>query len=107
MNTKIKFTYKDVPYTLEYDRSTIKSLEKAGFNIQDVESHIYTTVELAFRYAFLKNHKDVKEDIVQEIYSQMNDKDELIKTLLQMIGETYNTLLDSGKGNIAWDIASQ
>ena len=30
MNTKINLTYEGVSYTLEYDRMSIKMLEKAG-----------------------------------------------------------------------------
>ena len=35
MNTKITLTYKGVPYTLEYDRMSVKTLEANGFSIED------------------------------------------------------------------------
>ena len=35
MNTKIKFAYKDVPYVLEFDRMSVKTLEANGFSVEE------------------------------------------------------------------------
>lgn len=108
MNTKIKFVYKDVPYVLEYNREVIKQLESAGFNAQEFMKTPATSVELAFKGSFIKNHRNTKEKLMDEIYSHMKNKDELISTLITMIGETYDTLFENSEddeGNIDWGTA--
>lgn len=105
MNTKIKFTYKDVPYVLEYDRDIIIRLENAGFQIQEFLSAPMTNIKLAFKGAFLKNHRKTSDKLIDEIYSHMKNKDELVNKLVEMINETYETLFDENEddeGNIEW-----
>lgn len=105
MNTKIKFTYKDVPYVLEYDRDIISTLEEAGFSANEFANAPMKNLNLAFKGAFLKNHRKTKDSIIDEIYSNMKDKEKLISTLLTMIDECYATLFDEedNEGNIEWD----
>lgn len=107
MNTKITFTYKDVIYTLEYDRNAIKQMEQAGLEINEFMRKPMLNVDLAFKGAFLKNHRSTKEKLIEEIYSSIKNKDSLIATLVEMMNETYETLLDEksdDEGNIEWDI---
>ena len=105
MNTKIRFTYKDVPYTLEYDRDIISTLEDAGFSAKEFANAPMKNLNLAFKGAFLKNHRKTKDSIIDEIYTNMKDKEKLISTLLTMIDECYSTLFDEedNEGNIEWD----
>lgn len=105
MNTKIKFTYKDVPYVLEYDRDIISTLEEAGFSAKEFANAPMKNLNLAFKGAFLKNHRKTKDSVIDEIYSNMKDKEKLISTLLTMIDECYATLFDEedNEGNIEWD----
>ena len=105
MNTKIKFTYKDVPYVLEYDRDIISTLEEAGFSAKEFANAPMKNLNLAFKGAFLKNHRKTKDSVIDEIYSNMKDKEKLISTLLTMIDECYATLFDDkdDEGNIEWD----
>lgn len=110
MNTKIKFAYKDVPYTLEYNRASIKQLESAGFVLENFMQTPMSSIELAFRGAFLANHRNTasNEKLITEIYDNMGDKEKLVDKLIEMIGETYETLLSNNEdkeGNIKWDIA--
>jgi len=109
MNTqenKIYFTYKDVPYTLEYDRNTIVLLEQSGLEISEFLKKPLSNTELIFKGAFLKNHRNIKEDLVNEIYDNINDRSKLISKLISMIDNCYSTLLDDNskkEGNIKWD----
>lgn len=105
MNTKINFTYKDVPYTLEYNRDVIKTLEQAGFVASEFMKSPMTNLDLAFKGAFIKNHRKTSEKLIEEIYGAMKDKEKLVNTLITMIGECYNTLFDdeNNEGNIEWD----
>ena len=105
MNTKIKFTYKDVPYVLEYDRDIISTLEDAGFSAKEFANAPMKNLNLAFKGAFLKNHRKTKDSIIDEIYTNMKDKEKLINTLLTMIDVCYANLFDEedNEGNIEWD----
>ena len=70
MNTKINLTYKGVPYTLEYDRNTVKLLEAHDFDITEFLKKPMSNVELAFSGAFIKNHRKVSQNIIDEIYKR-------------------------------------
>ena len=105
MNTKINFTYKDVPYTLEYNRDSITKLEQVGFVASEFMKTPMKSIDLAFKGAFLKNHRKTSEDLIDEIYKNIKNKENLIATLIKMIDECYETLFDDeeNEGNIEWD----
>lgn len=107
MNTKINLTYKDVPYTLEYDRASIKALEANGFVIEEFLKKPMSNIELAFAGAFIKHHRKIKPEIVDEIYAKCKDKDKLVEALISMIQETYDSLFDEpdgDEGNVNWEV---
>lgn len=107
MNTKINLTYKDIPYTLEYDRMAIKTLEANGFIIEEFLKKPMSNIELAFAGAFIKNHRKTKQSTIDEIYSKCKDKNKLVETLVTMVQETYNSLFDDpedDEGNVEWEV---
>lgn len=108
MNTKIKFTYKDTPYILEYNRDSIRMMEQYGFSVNDLKDKPMSNLTLAFKGLFLKNHKRTNDNLIEEIYANFKNKEKLLETILTMIDETYATLFDDedeNKGNIEWDVA--
>lgn len=108
MNTKINLTYKGVPYTLEYDRMSVKTLEANGFDIADFMAKPMSNIELAFAGAFLKHHRKTKQSVITEIYDKCPNKSDLIEALVQMIQETYESLLEDteadDEGNATWEV---
>lgn len=108
MNTKINLTYKGVPYTLEYDRMSVKTIEANGFDINEFVSKPLNSIEMAFAGAFIKNHRKIKQSLVNEIYDKCPKKEDLIQALIQMIQETYETLFEDAEpddeGNASWEI---
>lgn len=108
MNTKINLTYKNVPYCLEYDRMTVKILEKNGFEIDEFLAKPLSNIEMVFAGAFLKNHRKTKQDLIDEIFSKCKNKDQLITSLTQMIQETYESVLaepeSDDEGNASWEV---
>lgn len=108
MSRKIEFDYEKEHYVLEYNREAIKYIEQQGFVIGEVETKPATMIELAFRGAFFKNHKDISINKVNEIFDNIGDKTSLSSNLMAMIGETYNTLLDknakNSEKNITWKV---
>lgn len=107
MNTKINLTYKGVSYTLEYDRATVKLLEAHDFDITEFLKKPLSNVELAFAGAFIKNHRKVSQNVIDEIYKSCPDKEGLTNALLKMINETYESLFDEpedNEGNAKWEV---
>lgn len=108
MNTKINLTYKGVPYCLEYDRIGVKTLEANGLVIEEFLKKPMSNIEMVFAGAFIKNHRKIKQSLVEEIYSKCPNKDDLITTLAKMIQETYETLFDEpeagDEGNAEWEV---
>lgn len=107
MNTKINLTYKDVPYTLEYDRMVIKTMEANGFVVDEFIEKPMSNIDLAFAGAFLKHHRKTSQETIDEIYSKCKDKKKLVEALVTMIQETYEALFDEpegDEGNATWEV---
>jgi len=108
MSKKIEFEYEDKKYILEYNRDAIKIMEKQGFDLNSFTEKPMLMLDIAFQGAFIKNHRTIKTVKVEEIYTIMEDKEKLAKTLLEMIQETYETLFetkeDENGKNIGWKI---
>lgn len=107
MNTKINLTYKDVPYVLEYDRMTIKTMEANGFVVDEFLDKPMSNIELAFAGAFIKNHRKTSQSVIDEIYANCKDKRKLVEALVVMIQETYEALFDDpagDAGNATWEV---
>ncbi len=97
-------------YTLEFTRKTVALMEQQGFIAEDVNKKPMTYLPALFAGAFLANHKFVKRDVIDNIYSRLGRKDELIQKLVEMYNEPILTLLDEPEqegpeGNLDWTAA--
>lgn len=105
MAKQIMFTYEGKDYTLEYTRRTIKQMEDEGFIAKDMDDRPMTLLPALFAGAFKAHHRFVKQDVIDEIYANMPDKDKLIEKLAEMYNEPIMTLMaepeDSAK-NVDW-----
>lgn len=110
MNTKINLTYKNVPYVLEYDRMSVKTLEANGFSVEEFVKKPMSNIDMAFAGAFIKHHRKTKQSIIEEIYKKCENKNQLIETLIVMIQETYDALFDEpeagDEGNASWEVVN-
>lgn len=105
MNKQLSFTYKDKEYCLEYTRKSVEIMEKSGFVASDIKEKPMTTLPTLFSGAFLANHRFVKQDVIDEIYSKMTNKQELIGKLAEMYNEPIMALIDEPEeteGNLDW-----
>jgi hypothetical protein len=105
MNKQLKFTYQDKEYCLEYTRRSIEQMEKNGFVAADVETKPMTVLPALFHGAFLANHRFVKAEVIDEIYSKMTNKGDLIGKLVEMYNEPIKALVDEpeeSEGNVNW-----
>jgi hypothetical protein len=105
MNKQLKFTYQDRDYCLEYTRKSVEMMEKQGFVASDIQSKPMTVLPALFKGAFLANHRFVKDDVSEEIFSKMTNKTELIGKLAEMYNEPIMALVDDpedAEGNVDW-----
>ena len=114
MATKITITYNKKSYDLEYSRSSVKQMEQQGFVLNQIGDKPMSMVPLLVYGAFAKNHKGIKQSLMDEIYEHITDKvgndgeNGFIRALLEMYAETVSTLTDNtsvDEGNVAtWKV---
>ena len=105
MSKQLKFTYQDKEYCLEYTRKSVTQMEKSGFIASEIETKPMTTLPTLFAGAFLANHRYVKQEVIDAIFSKMKNKGELIGKLAEMYNEPIMTLIDDpeeDEGNVDW-----
>lgn len=107
MNTKINLTYKGEDFVLEFDRTSVKLLENAGFILDEFLNKPMNNIELAFSGAFIKNHRNVPQTKIDDIFAHCKDKAGLVTTISKMIQDTYDSLLEEpsdDEGNVTWEV---
>ena len=105
MSKQLRFTYQDKEYVLEYTRRSVEAMEKKGFVASDIETKPVTVLPALFAGAFLANHRYVRAEVIDEIYSKMTNKQELIGKLAEMYNEPIMALVDEpdeSEGNLDW-----
>lgn len=105
MSKQLTFTFEDKDYTLEYTRRTVAEMEKKGFIASDITDKPMTTLPALFAGAFLAHHRFVKEDIINDIYSKLTKKEDLIGKLAEMYNEPILALVEEpekAEGNLDW-----
>lgn len=105
MAKQLIFTYGEKDYTLEFTRKTVSEMEKKGFIASEVEAKPMTTLPALFAGSFLAHHRFEKKETIDEIFSKMTNKEELIGKLAEMYNEPIMTLVEEpedSKGNLTW-----
>lgn len=105
MNKQLRFTYNGKEYCLEYTRKSVEQMEKSGFVVSDIKDKPMTTLPTLFAGAFIANHRFVKQELIDEIYSKMTNKSELIGKLAEMYNEPILALIndpEEDEGNLIW-----
>ena len=105
MAKTIEFQYEGNEYTLEYTRRTVDQMERQGFRASDLQDKPMSTLPALFAGAFLAHHRFLKRDKIDEIFSKMPKKQELISKLAEMYNEPLEALFDEpeeNEGNLNW-----
>ena len=105
MSKQLNFEYKGTEYTLEFTRRTVEQMEKEGFVADDVKTKPVTMLPTLFAGAFKAHHKYVKREVIDEIYSKMTNKADLIGKLAEMYNEPIAALIDEpveSSENLTW-----
>lgn len=105
--SKITMKYSGKEYALEYNRKSVRMMESQGFAAEELTKQPVTMIPLLFQGAFLKNHKGIKRDLIDEIYDGVADKSALIGALVELYTETLNTLIGDreDEGNVSWAVS--
>lgn len=105
MSKQLNFEYKGTKYTLEFTRRTVEQMEREGFVAEDLKSKPVTMLPTLFAGAFKAHHKFVKPDVIDEIFSKMTNKADLIGKLAEMYNEPIMALIDEpveSSENLNW-----
>ena len=105
MSKQLNFSYNGIEYTLEFTRRTVEQMEREGFVAEDMETKPMLMLPTLFAGAFKAHHRFTKREVIDEIYSKMPNKPELISKLAEMYSEPIKALLDDpdeSEGNVNW-----
>jgi hypothetical protein len=105
MSKQLNFEYKGTKYTLEFTRRTVEQMEREGFVADDLKAKPVTMLPTLFAGAFKAHHRYVKPDVIDEIYSKMTNKADLIGKLAEMYNEPIMALIDEpveSSENLTW-----
>lgn len=105
MAKTITFNFEGTEYTLEFTRASVATLEKQGFNINDISDKPLTTLPALFAGAFIAHHRFVRREVVDRIFDKMTNKKDLVMRLAEMYNETIESLVDEpeeSEGNLEW-----
>ena len=106
MAKQIRFEHDGKEYTLEFTRKSIETMERQGFVASDMVDKPMTTLPALFAGAFLAHHRYIKKELVDEIYSKMTNKQDLLSKLAEMYNEPIQALMDEPEdavGNVNWE----
>lgn len=99
----LKFTYNDKEYWLEYTRETVKQMESAGFKTSDIGELPATRIEQLWAGAFLAHERMVSNTVIEKMYKQMKNKEQLLQKLTEMYNSALTYLMDD-EGNVEWTV---
>ena len=109
MAKQLKFTFKDKEYVLEFTRRTVTEMEKKGFVAAEVENKPTqkqsAKLSVSTRASSCAHHRFEKKEVINEIFSHMTNKEELIGKLAEMYNEPIMALVEEpeeSEGNVSW-----
>ena len=105
MAKQLNFEHEGKAYTLEFTRRTVAEMEKKGFIASEITDKPMSTLPALFAGAFLAHHRFVKQEVIEEIFSKLTKKEDLIGKLAEMYNEPIMALVEEpeeDKGNVNW-----
>lgn len=105
MNKQIRFSHNGKEYILEYTRKTVERMERSGFVAGDINDKPVSTLPKLFAGAFYANHPYVSQNIVDEIFMKMTNRNELIGKLAEMFNDPIAAMVnepEADEGNVDW-----
>lgn len=107
-NKQLKISFKGNDYILEYTRRTVQQMERSGFNIQEIDTKPTTVLPQLFAGAFQAHHRFLKQEVIDDIFKHLKDKESLFSKLAEMYNDPALELLeepeDDVEGNADWTV---
>lgn len=106
LTTKIRFTHNGKSYALEYTRDSVKEMERRGFVAAEILEKPLTVLPELFAGAFIANHRFVSRKKIDEIFTQFDDKCDLLNALAEMYSlvlEEFVAELEQVKNGLPWE----
>ena len=88
-------------YFLEYSKTSILQMEKAGFSLEDFDKQPVMMTTMLYQGAFIKNHRNIKVETMDKIYAALKNKEGFLKKLVEMYTEQSDALVE--EGNAEWE----
>lgn len=89
---EFKVLVDDKEYTLEYVRDSVRQFEAMGGSMRDMQSKIYTTVDILFYCGLRKHHKEIGVNLSKKISDRAIEEygiDEVYPILMDKFSEVY------------------
>jgi hypothetical protein len=103
---QLYLTHKGKRYTLEYNRNSIRQMERQGFKINESDNMPMTTVMGLFNGAFLMHHRNIDPQTLDALYDTVPNKENFIAKLSEMYSEPMLALVgepEGNEGNTTWE----
>lgn len=92
-------------YTLMFNKWSARRMQENGFDISKIESMPNVIIPDLFAGAFMAKQPMVDLKVVEKIYEDCNNKEELIKTLVEMYSEPIKGLTEeTDSKNVEWTV---
>lgn len=94
---KLKLNINNKDYVLELDRTSIKWLEAAGFNLEDFLKKPITFREYLWTSLFIKNHQDVNPTLAIKLMdTYANEKgNNMVNKVVRFAYEEYDSFINA------------
>ncbi len=105
MAKQLIITFDEKKYTLEFNRDSVRLLERAGFDPAQLGTQPVTMLPLLFEGAFRMHHRRMEKDAISRIYRPLKNKEGLLEALAEMYREPIEALFDEpeeDEGNAEW-----
>ena len=99
-------THEGKRYTLEYNRNSIRRMERQGFNINESDGMPMNTVMALFNGAFLMHHPNIDTNTLDALYDTVPNKEAFLGKLTEMYSEPMMALVsdpEGNEGNTTWE----
>ena len=99
-------THNGKRYTLEYNRNSIRQMERQGFNIGESEGMPMTTVTALFNGAFIMHHRNIDPKTLDALYDSIPKKEDFLAKLSEMYSDPMLALVsepEDDAGNATWE----
>lgn len=94
MAKQLTFEFDGIPYTLEFTRSTVRRMEKNGFDIAKVEDAPMSGIYDLFAGALRAHHPNTDARKIDAMFDKMGDLTGWAEDLIEMYKEPFETLAD-------------